>query len=380
MRTLPSTATTWRGGQRASLLILTLIITISLAACNLPANTNGSNSSLDATKAALDVQATIMAQQADQNSQATNQAGGATKIAREVEATVMAQKSAELAQQATQQAAQQATQAAQPSLAPPTPTATETQLPTDTPQVILPTSAPPTPVPPSPTPDIEAMMKSAKILLFEDMAGLYEVRYIKNALDIMGLPYVDVGDASGNFKSQILSGTDWDLIIVGSESRVKIQGEFFVYLNDELGKGTAVIIETWALDEIGAGKVSNILTRCGIKFQRDWWEPESPSLWYLVPGHPVFHEPNEGMSLTRFVDYWWGDEGDLIELTPGSQATLLVGNIATEKHRYGTVATCLDGRLIIQTHSSHNYRQDDVVRLWQNYIYNTLKAHFLTTP
>ncbi len=357
--------------SRKPLIIILWVSTIGIltTACNLPVGSSGQ--SLDATKAALDVQATIQAQQVQQGIQATSDSAAATRIAQEVQATLLVQQSTQLAEQA----AQQVDQSLSPTQAPPT----EPPLPTDTPPAVTPTQPPPTDIPPTPTPDIEAMMKEAKILLFEDMAGLYEVRYIKNALDIMGLRYVDVGDASGNFKNQILSGTDWDLIIVGAESRNKIQGEFYVYLNDELTKGTAVIIETWALDDIASGKISNILTRCGIEYQKDWIDPESPSLWYLDPEHQVFHEPNEGMSLTRFVEYWSGDEGDLIKLTPGGNATLLVGNIATEKYRYGTVAACQDGRLIIQTHSSHNYRQDDMVRLWQNYIYYTLKNHILTT-
>lgn len=355
----------------SGLFLFGLLLVIT--ACNMPTKTN---SSLDSTKAVLDVQSTVNAQQASQNAQATVRAGEATRIAQDVLATSLAGQATQLAQQATQQAQQ----AAQLSQATPTsPPATIAPPPTNPPSEVPPTSPPPpTEIPPSPTPDFEAMMKSAKILLFEDMAGLYEPRYIRSALDMMGLPYVDVGDASGNFKNQLLSGTDWDLIIVGAESRVKIQGEFFVYINDALKNGSSVIIEIWALDEIASGKINTITTQCGIKFQKDWWEPESPSLWPLAPEHPVFHEPNEGMSLVHFVPYWSGDAGDLIEMMPGGKATLLVGNIATEKYRYGTVASCLDGRLIIQTFSSHNYRQEDVTRLWQNYIYNTLRSRFLT--
>ncbi len=362
---LSHTKVNFKRKSKALPIILLIILLILLSAgCNLPA---GSNQPFDATKAALDVQATIQAQQAQKDTLATSESSAATQIAQEVQATLLSQQSTQLAERAEQQAEDNPP----PTDIPPTPTFTPTPDPTQ-PEA-------PTDIPPTPTPDIEAMVKSAKILLFEDMAGEYEVRYVKNALDIMGLSYTDVGDASGNFKTQLLSGTDWDLIIVSNEARKNIQGEFFVYLNDHLSNGTAEIIEVWALDDIASGKISNILTRCGIKFQKDWIEPESPSLWYLVPEHPVFHELNEGMSLTRYVDFWHGDVGDLIELTPGSEATLLVGNIATEKTRYGTVATCLDGRLIFQTHSTHNYRQDDMVRLWQNYIYNTLKNHFLTT-
>jgi len=349
-----------RTGIAGPLTALIILCTILLSACNLPSS---SDNSLDSTQAALNVQTTIQAQQLDLNNQATAIAGDATRIAQNVQATIVAQQATQIAQQGMEEE--------QPSPIPPTATTQPTALP--------PTEIPPTEVLPTPTPDYDEMMKSAKILLFEDMAGVYEVRYIKNALDSMGLSYVDVGDASGNFKSQLLSGTDWDLIIAASESRTKIRGEFFVYLNDELNKGTAVIIEHWDLDEIAYGKINSIMTKCGIKFQRDWWNPDSPSLWYLVPEHPLFHEPNEGMSLSRYVQYWVGDAGDLIEILPGGKATMLVGNIATEKQRYGTVAICLDGQLILQTHSSHDYRQDDVERLWQNYIYNSLKNHFIKT-
>lgn len=360
----PTNENKCKQGQAGILTALTAIIVIMLllSACNLPNNSGGS---LDSTRAALDVQATIQAQQSELNAQTTAIAEEETRIAQDVQATIVVQQVTKIAQEETA--------GDQP---PPTQVSpTTTPLPTNPP----PTEIPPTEVPPIPTPDYEAMMKSAKILLFEDMAGVYEVRYIKNALDSMGLPYVDVGDASGNFKGQLLSGTDWDLIIAGSESRTKIRGEFFVYLIDELNKGTAVIIEHWDLDAIAAGKISSILTKCGIKFQQDWWEPELPALWYLVPEHPLFHEPNDGMSLRRYVNYWDGDVGDLIEILPGGEATMLIGYIATEKQRYGTLATCLDGLLIIQTYSSHDYRQDDVERLWQNYIYHSLKNHFIAT-
>lgn len=336
-----------------------------VATCNMP----GGSTSLDSTETALNAQATARAQQSEQD-------------ARDLQATILAQEitATHLAQQAAQPTVAPPTTAPQPTAAPPT----AAPQPTDTPQtiVITPTVSNPTADPQTQVPDIDEMMKSAKILLFEDMAGLYEVRYIKNALDTMNLStnYVDVGDASGNFKSQLLSGTDWDLIIAASESRTKVQGEFFVYINDHINKGVGVIIEMWALDEIAFGTISTITTRCGIKFQKDWWAPEFLSVWWLVPEHPVFHEPNEGVSLARFTNRWPLDAGDLIEKLPGSEAILLAGTIATEKQRYGTLATCLEGRLIFQTHSTHNHRQEDVVRLWQNFIYNVLKAHFTTVP
>jgi hypothetical protein len=362
-----------RYGIRLALTVLISGLAVSLYACNMPGQATGS---LEATQISMNAQATAFAQQANQLAQSTLAAADETRIAQNVQAT-------SLVQQATQLALQ-ATQLAQSNAVPPTATSAPTSLaPTEPPpSVAPPTELPPTSteVPPTPTPDFPGMIKNAKILLYEDMAGTYQPRYIRDALDIAGLSYVDVGDASGNFKQQILSGTDWDLIIVGAESRSKVQGEFFVYLLDEINKGTAVIIEIWNLDDIGGGKFSSILTKCGLEFQSDWYNPKSPSLWFLAPEHPVFHEPNEGISLVNYLGYWKGDSGDLIRLSPGSEATLLAGNIATEKQRYGTLATCLDGRVIIQTFSSHDYHREDVTRLWQNYVYFTLKSHFETKP
>jgi hypothetical protein len=49
------------------------------------------------------------------------------------------------------------------------------------------------------------------------------------------------------------------------------------------------------------------------------------------------------------------------------------------------LATCYQGRVIIQTFSDHDYGQDNqdmgiLVPLWENYIHYTLKNHFAVTP
>jgi len=44
------------------------------------------------------------------------------------------------------------------------------------------------------------------------------------------------------------------------------------------------------------------------------------------------------------------------------------------------LATCFEGRVIIQTFSDHDYHQADIIPLWQNYIHYTLKNHFAVTP
>ena len=348
-----------------------LLLLLLGAACNLP---SAAQPEFSSTKVVLDAQGTDIGQQ-------MTQVALSTQVAYNVQATIVAQQVAQLTMVAnaptisapTQNEPTPITPATEMPTIPPPATATPPPPPTDVPT--------PTEIPATPTPDMESMMDSAKILLFEDVAGVFLERYIKDALDGMGLDYVDVKDAVGDFKAQLLSGTDWDLIISGVEARSGVKGEFFDYLNDQLNKETAVILEIWNLDDIASGRISTIFARCGIKFESDWWDPprESRSVWWLVPEHPVFHEPNEGVSLAHYSIQWNGDAGDFIKKIPGSDATLLAGNLAWEKDSHGTLATCLDGLFIIQTHSSHDYHKEDMMRLWQNYIYYTLKNHFLAT-
>ncbi len=346
--------------QKSWVVGIFLMIMLGFPAC-VQSPAGGNNFS--GTQAALDLQSTQIAQKMFQD---TN----ATQVALSVQATMIAQQASELT--AVAQEGQDNPTELQ------TPDATLTPLPTDTPPPLPTETDLPTDIPPSPTPDFDAWMDSTNILLFEDISAIYLERYIKQALDSMGLPYVDVKDGIGDFKAQLLSGTDWDLIITGVEARSGVRGEFFDYLNDAINNGSSVILEIWTLDEIAGGKISPLLTRCGIKFQADWWDPpsETRSIWWLVPEHPIFHEPNEGMSLAHYSVHWTDDAGDFIKTIPAGDATLLAGNLAWEKSSHGTLAICIDDRLIIQTHSSHDYHKEDVIPLWQNYIYYALKNRF----
>jgi|GEM_PF-744158 len=394
--------------------------------CNLPINFN---ISYDATAAALSVQATLLVQQ--QEAQPTAPGVDATQMALDVQSTVQAQQATQLAEQAVQQLAQPTptVESALPSstpeiLASPAPeeetpeveetaeeTAEETpvgyeatqiaqavqatlqaqqatqQAAQPTPQVVVnvPSDTPPAPTSTSlaavtPASDLERQIKSAKILLFEDMSGRGEARYIKEALDAAGYSYTDVGSAVGWFKDRLISSEDWDLIISASEARTKVQGEFFVYLYDHIKKGEAVIIEIWDLDDLKSGKIAPLLLDCGIEVQSDWQNPSIRSIWWLIPEHPLFHEPNDGVSLRDYVRFWRGDVGDLIKLKPGGKATILGGTMADQKTGYATLATCFDGRVIFQTHSTHDYPPANIQRLWQNYVFYTLKNHFLVYP
>ena len=109
-------------------------------------------------------------------------------------------------------------------------------------------------------------MKTAKILLFEDVSGVYLTRYVEQALDDLGLPYVDVADHLGDFKEELFSGTKWDLIISAEEARTGVRGEFFDYIQTQLDSGSSVILEVWALNSIVNGKIGPIVRKCGLKY------------------------------------------------------------------------------------------------------------------
>ncbi|NMC14426.1 MAG: hypothetical protein GYA34_16270 [Chloroflexi bacterium] len=362
----PSTYRQW-----GLILVFITLFSVTLS-CDI---TSSSNDSAKMTLAALDVQATVMAQQGLQNAEATNQAMQLqfTKSALDMQGTIQAQQALLSAVPPTAQP---------PTQEPPPPVQTEA------PPVV--TEAPPPAISQGSTElseeELKAKIKAAKILLFEDMSGTGWYRYVQEGLDLGDWSYTDVGSAQGWFKDNLLSGTKWDLIIAASESRTKIQGEFFVYLNDYIKQGTAVVIEHWALDDLSQGKVAPILAKCGVGLYKDWFVPfgtlPNLSVWFLQPDHPILHYPNEGISLRRYTNFWNfdTDKGDLLKITGGGDAVLVAGTIADRKSDHGTIASCMQGRLIIMTQSSHEYYREDITRLWENVAYQALKAHFTTVP
>jgi len=233
-------------------------------------------------------------------------------------------------------------------------------------------------------PDFDTWMKSASILLFEDIAADYNVyRYIPIALDGMGLSYVDERDSLGRFKDQLLSngprGQGWDLIIAAKEIRSELQGEFYEYLNDALTDGSAVILEEWDMDSLSGGKLSLLTGRCGVEFDREWTGSsiEDTVVYALNGSHRAHHIPNEGLSLTKVTGYWLGfDLGDRMRLAPGGDATALWSLYGKSNGIDIVAASCVDDRFIIQTYSTHSFAQDRIVPVWQNYIYSTLRARY----
>ena len=317
---------------RYGLFAFTAAIILSLLACNLAAPTPSAES--DATKVAMQVQLTM---QAIQN--------------------------ATLAAQVAQGG--QPTQGGQ--LLP-----TYTPLPTYT----LPA---PTEIIPSPTQNIADRIKSAKILVYEDTFLSYLGPWVKDALDAMGLNYKYDADAMGDFMADLNSSTPWDLIIVAAENRDSIQGEFWdVIAPKVIQNKTALIVEMWYLSDTANGRIKSLTTPCGIEFQGV--RKDVDSIYTLEPQDPIFSTPNSGFSLIHFSPVWFDKGGDYIRLTAGSNAILLAGGLPNEKSSYGLMASCFEGCVILQTFSNHDYKRNDILMLWQNYITNTLQKHFEAVP
>jgi len=252
-----------------------------------------------------------------------------------------------------------------------------TQIPTQEPTVSLPTNTPPpTAIPPTSTPSFDELMKSAKILVYENTDERGIGMWIQDALDGMGLTYTQTGSYSGHFMEHLNSGTKWDLIIVGAEDKDKISGEFWDVINTRLTRDKAALIaEIWYLDREANGPISKILGGCGIRYQKDYQLADS--IYWWKPDHPVFNEPHTVLPLLHYNRFWANQTGDKIRLGGGGDAVLLAGLLASPSNQGAVLATCYEGRVIIQTFSDHDYHQEDIIPLWQNYIYNTLKNHFL---
>jgi hypothetical protein len=244
----------------------------------------------------------------------------------------------------------------------------------------------PTPTLAEPTPDLAALMKSANILLYEDIIFRSDtIRYVRKTLDRMGLPYTDVGSAVGRLKSQLLSGgpkgEGWDLVIIAAEAKSVVSGEFFEYVSQALDKGSSVIFEVWYLDQTMGANGAALLARCGVEFHKDWAEmpPSQMVMYTLDQTHPVMIEPNDQLTFTKVTDIWaydW-DIGDLMRKSlTGGDAQMLVGTIGTEKTNHATVMVCINDQLTLQTFSSHILTYDVMTRVWENYIYNALRARF----
>lgn len=231
---------------------------------------------------------------------------------------------------------------------------------------------------PSPTQDVEARIKAAKILVYENTDERGIGMWIQDALDGMGLRYTQTGSYSGHFMEYLNSGIKYDLIIVGAEDKDKISGEFWDVISTRLARDKAALIaEVWYLDREANGPINKILGPCGVRYRIDL--PLDESIYWWVPDHPVFNEPNVVLPLLHYNRFWSNQAGDKLVLGAGD-ATMLAGLSARPSSGEGVLATCFEGRVIIQTFSDHDYAQGDIIPLWQNYVHYTLKNHFAVAP
>jgi len=315
--------------------VMMVALVVLALACSLPSSNTPQAPAFDSTKAVLELQATTMSMQ--------------------------------LTQQAIAAVSEdQPTQPLPPSPEPTNPPPASTE--------IVPTTAE---IVPTATQDVEARMKSAKILVYEDTP--YIGLWIKNTLNGMGLKYTHVGDALGNFMENLNSGIQWDLIILGAEAHEDVSGEFFDVITKRVVQDdTALIAELWYLDLISEGRIKPLTTKCGIELQKSY--DLASSIYWLESNSPVFNEPNTAIPLIHYDPYWNWQAGDYLRLLPGSDATLLAGMYQNRNNDYGVIATCFEGRVIFQTFCNHDYDQADIQVLWENYIYNTLKSRFAIVP
>ncbi|MGZ6317171.1 MAG: hypothetical protein ACXWNQ_07920, partial [Anaerolineales bacterium] len=126
------------------------------------------------------------------------------------------------------------------------------------------------------------------------------------------------------------------------------------------------------------GPINKILGGCGVSYRKDL--PVDDSIYWWTPDNEVFNEPNTVLPLIHYNLFWGNQAGDKLNLGGNGQATMLAGLSARPSSGEGVLASCYDGRVIIQTFSDHDYRQSDIIPLWQNYIHYTLKNHFAVMP
>lgn len=268
----------------------------------------------------------------------------------------------------------------------PPPAATYTPYPTYTAALISVTQQEPATITPQPDLDMNALIKASNVLVYEDVVGdptlVPIVGNVVNAMNFSGGKVINTGDAIGKFREYANSATQWDLIIIAAEARSGFSEELFEMLYDPIENGTAVIIEIWYLDRVVNGKIAPILNNCGVTLFRNWerdytYDPYDYSIYWLDTSQPLLSTPNTVQALSYPYPEWFGDAGDLLELSSGGDAVLVGGLHANRKSDYGVLASCMDGRMVIQTFSTHDYKMDIMQALWKNYIVNTLTNHYL---
>jgi len=230
---------------------------------------------------------------------------------------------------------------------------------------------------PDPMAGMDEKIRNARVLIFEDTVELGIGQWIEETVQSMGITnYTQVNDYSGTFLEQLNSPTQWDLIIVGAEAKTKIQGEFWDAIMTHVNRKVAVIAEVWYLNFLGNGRIKTFTSECGVTYAGNY--DLADSIYWWDQFHPVFTTPNTAEPLIHYSRYWGGETGDKLRVS-GGDARLVAGDSLKPHSDGGVIAVCMGGRTIIQTFSNHDYHEDQIKDLWENYITYTLTNHFLAT-
>ena len=233
-------------------------------------------------------------------------------------------------------------------------------------------------------------MKSANILVFEDIAGDYtESPYVSQTLDGMGLTYQWDGNAKGSFFSDFANGPAeggaWDLVIVAQEDRNTSSTDMIEYIIAALEQGSSVIYEAWYLDHSQTDTVKELLDNCGVQVKE--YLPNKRTdldlIAWPISGveHPILSNPNDGFSFSKVNKKWMdsNDLGDLMSTTGSQDAKILIGLDPLNDAQKGVLVTCMDDQFTLMTFSSHSYEYNTISSLWENMIRSALsrRANYL---
>ena len=240
--------------------------------------------------------------------------------------------------------------------------------------------------------DMEERICGANVLIYEDPdADLRLIPRVKRAARYFGFDEGNVVWTGRNLPefTRQLQQHKWDLVIVAVESRWTVElGEtgLFDLVYDHLEQGGALIVETWNLDEDESALSGLVLDVCDAKLEKDWWRDNSDEDFerydYMISKNPdvdedIFEDPylDINMPIDPII-FWDGDAGDFIRLESGSESEILA-EVPSPDHDYGLLTSCLSGRFLLQTFSTHDYSIYETTKLWQNMMRYTLKNHFI---
>ncbi|MCC6148395.1 MAG: hypothetical protein IT308_12630 [Anaerolineaceae bacterium] len=256
---------------------------------------------------------------------------------------------------------------------------TETSLPTDTPTPDI----TPTLNPVEQTRQLEARIKAANVLIYDepDVPGRLVPRLSKAiaGMGFSGGAVVNTSNYLGNF-DRLLRTQTWDLVVLSVENRSRTEiGSLGLLdpLSNHLARGGALVVETWNLDEDQSALAGLLLNVCSAHVEKDWHRAADYTYAdFLIPAFkpdsPVFSTPYAINLPLRPTVFWPGDAGDLLRLDTTGSSQILAGVLSTDPNNYGVLTSCLNGRMILQTFSTHDYPLYETVHLWQNMMHYTL--------